>query len=263
MQSTSTQPEPPQYSADPHFCSEWDKLYQKDGLTDWELLPPEDLINTLSSAISRYGLPETAIDVGCGRGLRILATILGLKSLNTESFRLRGVDHSRTAIATASTFATLLRQQEPIPEPFATHMSSVALSSTGPLRAAVKFEAADLFDWLRDASGLPVDLVIDWMCLHEIPRDERPLYAQLLTRACKRLLVLNTFSVEGSTVSDLGCIGERIPKYQLSRHDILALFGKSFSIVSTRLVPEDLNPATKPSDQIIAAKSIYMMVRSR
>jgi hypothetical protein len=67
--------------------------------------------------------------------------------------------------------------------------------------------------------------------------------------------------VEGASLRDLGCVGDRIKKYQLSRADILGLFGNDFDIISARAISEDLDPIDRPTDGIIAAKMIYIMQR--
>ena len=55
-----------------HQVDEWDRFYTTGALTDWELLPPTDLSETLAALLAIDDSIERAIELGCGRGLRIL-----------------------------------------------------------------------------------------------------------------------------------------------------------------------------------------------
>lgn len=243
-----------------HQVGEWNRFYTTGTLTDWELLPPTDLSETLAELLAIDNSLESAIEVGCGRGLRILAALLCFDALNNPAFHFVGVDHSPQAIHMAQAFARCLRSGERLPQPFDRCISTAVKSCEIALRAQVEFVRADLFSWLS-AMDRPVDLVLDWMCLHEIHPDERQQYVALVAKNCRKYFVLNTFSSEGSTIADLGNVGSHIRKYQLSPVELEALFGGEFEMIYCRLVPEDLAPPQRPSDGIVAAKSIHIMKR--
>ena len=240
---------------------EWNAFYRAGSLTDWEMLNPNDLRETLSAVVALSGGISTAIEIGSGRGLRTLAAILGAPGLNRAGFALRGVEHSDAAVRFAKAFSAVLARGEGLPPPFGDVIRKTQPKIGEPLRAHVEFVCADLFAWLGDVGNAPAELVIDWMCLHEILPELRPAYAELIAAKCERYFVLNTFSVEGATLTDLGCVGAKIQKFQLSRAEIEDLFGHSFRIVSVRLIPEDLDPHPRPSDGIVAAKCIYVLER--
>ena len=256
----SVQIEPRGPAVPDHQAAEWDRFYAPGQLTDWELLPATDLCETLATLLAIDKSLQSAIEVGCGRGLRTLTSLLCLDELNNPAFQLTGLDHSPQAIHMAQAFTQRLQAGEQLHQPFCDFISAAVKPGPISLRARVEFVRADLFSWLS-ALNHPADLVLDWMCLHEIHPDERQAYAKLVGKACRKYFVLNTFSSTGSTVADLGYVGSRIRKYQLSRAELDDLFGPEFETIYCRLVPEDLAPLQKPSDGIVAAKCIYIMKR--
>jgi len=106
------------------------------------------------------------------------------------------------------------------------------------------------------------DLVIDWMCFHEVPKANWGAYAELINRICKKWFVLNVFSRTGSgQLIGLPPAAPFVPRHQLSLEDIKGLF-QEFIICEpwgSRDYPEDLN--TCGDEEPIAAKYACILKR--
>jgi len=127
------------------------------------------------------------------------------------------------------------------------------------MRADFLFAVADLFEWLP--SGPSVDLVVDWMCFHEMAPMSRKTYASLVAKKCRRYLAIKIFSTEGASGLRLPDALPGVRKYQFSRNDIEMVFGEYFEIEYVQSYPEDANPDVPHSDGIVAAKMAYLLKR--
>jgi len=240
----------------------WNAFYTAGGLTDWELLPPKDLSAAVALVLSRGARLRSAAEIGCGRGMRSLVAILNNPTLNDATFSLVGIDHSSAAVYAAGGLAFAAARGAPLPEPFGALVDTAVAIRPRPLLCAdLRFEHADLFNWLSGHSERAFDLIVDWMCFHEVPPNMRGRYADLVARCCGQYFIVNTFSKEGSSVDDLGVVADGIIKYQLSQEDISDIFGEYFDIVEYYDVPEDLLPEVAPRDGIVAAKRTYILKR--
>lgn len=238
----------------------FDAEYSRPGLTDWEMLPLRNLGEVLSRLGPELASLRTAVEIGCGRGLRSLATLSTVEAFARADFSYWGIDLSALAIRTARMLAEQLALGHTVPEPFEGVLGRAALGWNRPLQAGAGFLCADLFEWLPVQPRGAFDLVIDWMCYHEIEPQDRAAYAASVARSCRRYFVINMFSREGSSASDLGLVAG-LQKFQHSEADVRAVFGPHFEIIDWVQFPEDLDPHPRPTDGMVAAKRAYIMRR--
>jgi SAM-dependent methyltransferase len=235
----------------------WDEQYRLAGLRDWELLPATNLGDVVLT-IPDLQAVSNIVELGCGRGLRSLVMVLTTEAINRRDVHVHAIDHSPSAIQQACMFLRLVNQGTAIPPPFDRVLLPALMNQTQPeIRAEVSFECVDIFYWLPRQSPKSVDLLIDWMCFHEIDPQMWEEYASLVGNVCRKYFLLNTFSVEGATVIGLGQVAGA-NKYQHSEQQLLRLFGAKFEIVAVINYAEDLNPIPRPSDGLVAAKRTYL-----
>jgi hypothetical protein len=235
----------------------WDAMYRGAPLTDWELIPPSDMRDVVDGVLPLETM-RSAIEIGCGRGMRALALMLSSPKLNRPDFAYTGLDQCPAAIAVAQQLASAAAEERPLPEPYRRLLTPSVPVAGLRLMANVQYVTSDLFDWLE--ARPPVDLVVDWMCFHEIPIALRQEYARLVASVCHGFFVVNLFSSEGASVSDLGDVAG-CPKFQFSEEEVLAIFGRDFELMHVRQFQEDLDPVPRPSDGIVAAKRAYVFRR--
>ena len=239
----------------------WDDAYIKFAVTNWERNDLHDLADFIRECGISGERATKILDVGCGRGMRGLLALLGNPGLNVPGTRYVGVDFSGAAIAAAVASAARWRRR------IDAHgqLEEIALATRAsaiqgePLRAHVDFVCEDLGTYLGRHER-QYQLVVDWMCLHEMPPQNRRRYCQLLGACSNKYLIVNSFSRELSTVADLGVAVPGVRKYQLATPAIGSLF-PDFRIVKTKDYPEDLTPSSIITDGIVAGKRAHHLVR--
>ncbi len=239
----------------------WEKTYIELPVTNWERNDLHDLADFIRECGIIDHSPVALLDAGCGRGVRGLLALLENPSLNLPSVRYTGVDFSRAAINAGTDSASRwCRRVDARGE-----LEEIATATLAPsfLRRRIEANAefvCENLDTFLGAHASQYDLVIDWMCLHEVPPHLRDGYCHRLGRCSTNGLIINAFSRDLSTVDKLTDAVPGVRKYQLSTDDIRALF-PDFVIVSTKDYEEKLLPPTGVTDGIVAAKRAHYLTR--
>jgi len=235
----------------------WNERYEKYKPTDWEKLPLDDLKKTLCNSGIALSRISSVLDIGCGRGLRTLILLLGLDPLNRREVYALGLDVSEDAIAFAKRCYNDMCQGNLCQE-IQPYLGNVDYSKP---QCMIEFRVGDIIEGLPVSCPQEFDLVIDWMCFHEIWRLSRNAYVEIVSKICKKFFLLKVFSKEEITIVNLNPNIKEIPKFQYSESDVRRIFGKKFSILRFNQWPEILSPNPAHSDGQIAAKRAYLMVR--
>ena len=228
---------------------QWDDYYRDPAPTPWEMIDFQDLPSFLRSSELPLDQLTSMVSVGCGRGRRDLEMLCSIDDFNQPSFSYLGIDISCVGFAQAKQLfehAAGRDGQQAAQEP--------------PLRCRWEFINADIFAF---DPGSTFDVVLDWMCLHDIARERIHDYAAKVMAMANDLLILKTFSEEGSSVGRLNGLSPFIQKEKLSEDDVRALFGEQFEILFIQQFEEDLDPNPRPPDGIVAAKRAYVLRRVR
>lgn len=233
----------------------WDQSYENagaDNATAWEMNPLNDLAAFVKNSRLRTTLISSILEIGCGRGLRGLILLLGCSELNVPSLRYRGLDASKTAIRYANTYLEELRNGT-VPRFIAPY-----LESAPEINCDIAFTQGDVF---RPGPILEssYDLVIDWMCFHELPQQPEA-YAELIGRLTNTFFILKAFEADHSSLPVLRPVIPNVPKRQFSRRQVSDLF-RDYQLLYCELESENLNPQPPPADDIIAAKTAYLFVK--
>jgi SAM-dependent methyltransferase len=244
----------------------WNAAYELDGFSNWEMLPLDDLTEFLSATQINWSRIKTIVDLGCGRGLRDFILLLKNPELNRSEVTLMGIDFSQKAIETARQFHASLDSGGSRPNTLAQALRSVGLPDERlALYAQTHFECKDILSAdLEGRIAVPTfDLVIDWMCFHEIPFDRHQEYIERIAEICAKFLVLNVFSRHGSSLEFLPPAVQDVDKHQFSDSEIAKSFAPYFEILKMKSYPEDLHPIPTPTDKVVAAKKAYLMTRTQ
>jgi hypothetical protein len=236
----------------------WDALYECQALTPWEMLPPYDLQEFLQRHCVGIEQVGTILSIGCGRGRRDVIALSGIPELNRKSLAYTGIDISAIAVKQANELFAALSAGDAMAgtSKFLKNANSTRLPQ---LLVRYQLVHTDVIKYLE--IGKKYDAIIDWMCLHDLDVRLRRTYADLIKNSGAKYYILKTFSKEGSSIKDLGYVGEGIKKAQLSESEVCEMFGPEFEIVAFQQDKEELNPVPPPPDQIIAAKRAYLMRR--
>ncbi len=241
------------------FVEMWNRAYATRNCTNWELLPLCDLRDFVRDSIPAKGNIRSALELGCGRGLRALVAMLDVSALGFDDISYTGIDVSKNAIRMARQILediTAGRRSSV----FLERMDKCFPERPSGLKPAVSFQVADLFSWL-ESSDDDYDLIIDWMCFHELPPEYRTQYAELVAQRCSTYFILKCFSTEGSTQGELSEAVPGVPKYMLSEAEIVSIFEPSFRVVRIVDYSEDIHPEVIPTDGVVAAKRAYLFER--
>jgi hypothetical protein len=243
-----------------HYAN-WEAAYKSSDPTNWELLPLTDLRDFLNDSGINLASTVNALEIGCGRALRTFVALLSIPSLNRSGFSITGFDVSAQAIAVANQISLQLKENSALEFPFRRQiLSAVVANPPRRLHAQLKFVQHNvLFDTVTFDTSY--DLVIDWMCFHDLAPEHRQAYAAFVCRRCSGYFVIKAFSLELSSVKELGDAVPGFQKRLISVDDVRQTFGAAFEILRTVDHPEDLNPCPAPADGIIAAKRTYLLKR--
>lgn len=228
---------------------QWDDYYRNPAQTPWEMINFSDLPSFLLECELPLESLTSIASCGCGRGHRDLEMLRDVEVFNVPAFSYLGIDISPIAMAQANQLFV-----------GASHATEASVAQQRKLNCDWSFQHADMFDFQADRT---FDLVLDWMCLHDIERDRLKEYATRIASMTHDYLVIKAFSQEGSSIEHLGLLGRDIYKEKISEDDILDLFGDHFEIQFIRQYEEELDPVPRPPDGIVAAKRAYMLRRVR
>jgi len=248
-------------ATEPQVVKGWNKKYEHhpEHIPDWERLPLDDLKNFIEYCEINTWNIRSILEVGCGTGLRALLMLVGIPALNRPDVKYVGIDLSAHAIERAEAHLAALRAGQ-VPEPLQKYRHE------GPWlpRFKAEFRTMDLLQFPLPPVNEGYDLVVDWMCFHEMHIPNRNAYIARITALCSRFLVLKVFSEEGKTrVINLGDVFEGVKKHRLGKKEITQLYGEAFSILNTYPSPEDEHPIPAHDDGPAAAKMAYLMVKKQ
>lgn len=235
----------------------WDQSYESAGAdtaTAWEMNALDDLALFVKRSRLRTTLISSILEIGCGRGLRALILLLGCPQLNVPSLRYRGLDASRTAIRYANTYLEELGNGT-VPRFLAPY-----LESAPTINCDIGFTQGDVF---RPGPILEssYDLVIDWMCFHELPQQPEA-YAELVGGLTNTFFILKAFEADHSSLPVLRPIIPNVPKRQFSTRQVSDLF-RDYQLLYSELECENLNPEPQPADEVVAAKRAYLFAKKQ
>jgi len=160
-----------------------------------------------------------ALDLGCGVGTKSIA-------LAKKGFKVTGIDIAPTAIQHARNKARKT----------GVDIKFIAANATNP-----SFLKNEKFDF-----------VLDWACLHCIPKTKRKKYVDGIVKHTKKgsKFLLRCFSKHDVDKEFVLRLGDRI--YLFSQEDIENLFGKYFKILETnRSKPVSWKPPGKWLDEYL------------
>jgi hypothetical protein len=238
----------------------YESVIRSGTLADWEKLPNDNLKRFLEEpCLINFDKVSTALEVGCGRGFRSLAFAFGL--LNRDGVSVYALDVASAAVDYANAYLGELTLDTPCQHPGQVcDRFKSGLPKAGAIRCRTTFRA---FDFLGDdlPQGWPkrFDLVVDWMCLHEIAEDMLTEYAKRLSEVAERFLVVCAFAEEASE-EQLRCTISGVRKQKYSREDIARLF-PAFDVVFTRDYEADEHPEPLHEDGRIAPKRAYILIK--
>jgi hypothetical protein len=224
------------------------------------MLPPDDLKLFLAASNIPLQNIRNILSIGCGRAIRDLIALTELPELNRPSLSYTGIEISKLAVDAANAWAELLRQRDDLSSDSKCPVEGAQIGPLPPIQSHCQFINEDILGYLQ--LNHRYDLVIDWMCLHNIDKNIVDRYITLMKAACTKFLVVKVFSLEGSTVQDLGFMGGEVKKNQFSEQDVIRIFSPEFQLEGVEQYPEDLEPDPMPEDKIVAAKRAYLFRRT-
>jgi hypothetical protein len=220
--------------------------------TDWEQLRSNYQSEFVSETLKhRFNNIKNILDIGCGRGYGILTMLLNEPGLNKPDVSVLGIDIASNAISQANNLLQRIKDRglHPNIPGFPVKRDDVQL------KCNIKFEQCDILD---DSTLInnEYDLVIDWMCFHELPKADWNKYVSLLEKICTKWFVLNVFHLENEIkMHGLEAAAEYVPKHQISESTIRDLF-QNFVCTATFEYPE--NSEVQLSGSPISAKKAYL-----
>ena len=237
----------------------WNDAYVRHGLTNWELLPLRDMAEFASKSGVPFSDVRTIVSIGCGRGSRELNLLLLNSNLNRSEVSLCGIDLSSKAIQDAKRCEKSVRGGKGFAGPLRDAMSKCFNgSSVPPLLASIEYECAEFLSWNSTKS---FDLVIDWMCLHALHPALRAEYIGKILSFLPKYIILKVFSSDISTVQSPKEAVPGVPKSLFSRAEVEAMFHPDYEVLHVAEDAEDLNPANRPTDDIVTGKRAFLFGR--
>jgi SAM-dependent methyltransferase len=250
------------FTTDPQLVRGWDKKYEHhpERIPDWERLPLDDLEKFIEYCEIDTSKIRSIFEVGCGTGLRALLMMIGLPGFNRPEVKYRGIDLSAHAIERAKAHLEELRAAR-VPKPLQKYLGE---GPWLPPRFQAEFQVGDLLTLPPPPAGEGYDLVVDWMCFHEVHIPNRNAHIARVTALCSRFVALKVFSEEGKKrVINLGDVFEGARKLRLKRSELTQLYGDAFSILNTHPYAEEEHPIPPHEDGAVAAKMAYLMVKKQ
>lgn len=236
---------------------QWDQRYNNTKVTDWEKIPANDLCNFIKEIQINLQNIHSVLEIGCGRGYRMFYWVLNEVGINRDDVKITCIDLSKNAINDAQKNLKKIHRKE-LDENLSKQLDGAFTVEIPDIKCDINFESQDFLN--ANSSQAKYDLVIDWMCFHEVFPGSRSDYISNLSKACNGTLILKVFSLENSSRAGLSPITRNIKKYQFDKKQIVSLF-KGFSIIRYTDYEEILEPIPKHEDGIIAAKRAYYLTK--
>ncbi|MBN3909341.1 MAG: class I SAM-dependent methyltransferase [Nostoc sp. NMS1] len=237
------------------FQESFENEYKKP-CTDWEELPLDYQSKFVSKEMDGCNWSEikNILDIGCGRGYGTLTMLLNEERLNRPDVNVLGIDIASNAIEDANKLLQSIKLGETYP-----NLTGFPVKKNDvQLRCNIEFKQCDILDDSIQGLLSEFDLVIDWMCFHELPKADWDKYVLFLEKICKKWLVLNVFTMdEGITMYGLDPVAMYIPKHQFTQSAIREDLFRNFLYIGSLDYEEDSKPQSSGSP--IAAKRAYLM----
>ncbi len=247
----------------------WNDVYKKYALTDWELIEPENLYQYINKTSLNKRKIKKITEFGCGRGIRILSLVLLDNEINREDVSIKCIDISAKAISDAEAVYSQLKEKE-IPDIFNELSSRGHLSKEfenllkegiPDIKCTIEFVNTDLF--MGFAADEKTDLLIDWMCFHEIPVESRAEYIRIAENLCENYFILTVFCSDDCTfpIEEFKPVDGHIQKHMFSCAEIEQYFSNSFIQIPSYRCFYPGNSEKIHSDGMIFPKKTYFMVK--
>lgn len=231
----------PNINAHQEIPDPWNILYELEPLkfTDWELIEPENLKHYIDYTFIEMNEIVSILEIGCGRGFRILSLILLDNEVNRIGVNIKCIDYSENAIKFANKMLKEL-QGGKFPEAFKVYCEVyggiiskdlkdlINENKVPSIKCNIEFIKQDVFEGFENEV---FDLVIDWMCFHEIAVAQRDEYAQILSKVSGKLYILTVFYKDDKECSEikypedeLKKIGGNITKHRFTIEQLTEIF---------------------------------------
>ncbi len=255
--------------------NKWDEKYAQNKLMDWELIDPENMKNYINSISINKQKINRILEYGCGRGFRVLSWVLLDPDINREDVYIKCIDISNEAIKDAKRNLEQLKNNK-FPDDFVAltnveinnkkivsnqFVSMVNDGDVPEIKCKIEFVNKDLF------SGFPAeekyDLVIDWMCFHELAVEYRRDYVKITDEVCENYYMLTVFCKDTCDlpIEEFKQVADGIPKYMFSCQEIRQYFGIIFDQISAFDVYYPSIRDKVHSDGMVFPKKSYFMVK--
>ena len=180
--------------------------------------------------------------------------VLNEPGLNKTGTKILGIDIASNAISEANDLLNKIINQNrinDIPEYFPVKVDSAEIKSE------IEFKCCDILDDSARRQLTEYDLVIDWMCFHELPKANWSDYVKLIEKICANWFILNVFILNDEMeMHGLEPVAQHVPKHQISDGTIRQDLFKNFEYIDSYYYKENL--ANQSFSTPIAAKRAYL-----
>lgn len=218
----------------------------------WTQIPPSDLVEFLREAPLDLRTVKSILDVGSCDGHRSIHACLALQELNRADVHLHCIDVCEASIdAGRAKWAALVPCAE------------VPGTSTGDARPqfAATFNVADATALACVVMPRSIDLFIDWMMLHALPKAAWGVYRRQIDEIRPRYLAIKCFAAGASGVASLPQTVPGVEKHQLSDGDVFEFVGPEYQLIGTPMTWSECLRQDVHVDGIEAAKRAYCFQR--
>ncbi len=234
------------HSTSPKVIEEFNKAYSSP-VTPWEYIKPTDLADAFVEFQLNPWKISSILEIGCGRGQRLMHLLAKVPALNRRDVSILAIDVAEKAIEGAN--AVLQEENRQREE-----------SGLSKLQCGIRFLCEDVVNLPIFAKSQKYDLIIDWMCFHELYPASVNDYEKIIADAARKFLLIKTFSEEGNKGIDLGFVVPDVRKKKFTEQSLLHNLGaNNFTLMRTKY--HERNEGAGHPDGAEAAKMTCLLVR--